>query len=138
MSRDWTPTELTAASAAMKASGNMGYEEFCSELEEHIKKVNYQIMPNVEQDGKYIPDYDALLAAASSEQERRYLRRVADHDMRFAYNMVYVTRMMCGHFEIFQTPQNKHYSLEENLARAREHASTSRCTRCICVGTPID
>lgn len=33
MSRDWTPKELAAASAAMKAEGHMSYEEFCEELE---------------------------------------------------------------------------------------------------------
>lgn len=32
MSRDWTPEELQAASAAMKAAGHMGYEEFCEEI----------------------------------------------------------------------------------------------------------
>ncbi len=31
MSRDWTPAELQAASEAMKASGNLSYEEFCEE-----------------------------------------------------------------------------------------------------------
>lgn len=33
LSRDWTPEELAAASAAMKAEGHMSYEEFCEELE---------------------------------------------------------------------------------------------------------
>ena len=32
MSKDWTPEELAAASEAMKAAGNMSYEEFCEEL----------------------------------------------------------------------------------------------------------
>ena len=32
MSRDWTPEELQAASAAMIAAGHMSYEEFCREL----------------------------------------------------------------------------------------------------------
>ncbi len=32
MSRDWTPDELQAASAAMKAAGHMGYEEFCQSV----------------------------------------------------------------------------------------------------------
>lgn len=32
VSRDWTPEELAAASAAMKAAGHMSYEEFCEEL----------------------------------------------------------------------------------------------------------
>lgn len=29
MSKDWTPDELSAASAAMKVAGHMSYEEFC-------------------------------------------------------------------------------------------------------------
>lgn len=33
MSRDWTPEELQAASAAMKAAGHMNYEEFNAELD---------------------------------------------------------------------------------------------------------
>ena len=32
MSKDWTPTELQAASEAMKTAGHMSYEEFCEEL----------------------------------------------------------------------------------------------------------
>jgi hypothetical protein len=32
MSRDWTQDELQRASAAMKAAGHMGYEEFCEAL----------------------------------------------------------------------------------------------------------
>lgn len=32
MSKDWTAEEIQAASAIMKASGHMGYEEFCEEL----------------------------------------------------------------------------------------------------------
>lgn len=33
MSRDWTPEELQAASAAMKEAGEMSYEEFSAEVE---------------------------------------------------------------------------------------------------------
>lgn len=33
MSKDWTHDELAVASAAMKAAGHMGYEEFCMELD---------------------------------------------------------------------------------------------------------
>lgn len=32
LSRDWTPDELAAVSAAMKAAGYMSYEEFCAAL----------------------------------------------------------------------------------------------------------
>lgn len=30
MGKSWTPEELAAASAAMKAAGHMSYEEFCA------------------------------------------------------------------------------------------------------------
>ena len=33
MSRDWTPEELQAVSAAMKEAGEMGFEEFSAEVE---------------------------------------------------------------------------------------------------------
>ena len=39
MSRDWTPEELQAASAAMKAAGYMSYEEFCEELKRQQKLI---------------------------------------------------------------------------------------------------
>lgn len=39
MSKDWTPAEIQAVSAAMKAKGNMGYEEFCAHLEQCTEKV---------------------------------------------------------------------------------------------------
>ena len=33
MSRDWTPEEIQAVSAAMKEAGSMGFEEFSAEVE---------------------------------------------------------------------------------------------------------
>ena len=39
MSKSWTPEELAAASAAMKAKGHMSYEEFCAYLERCTEKV---------------------------------------------------------------------------------------------------
>lgn len=39
MSRDWTPAELQAVSAAMEARGEMSYEEFCRCLELCTEKV---------------------------------------------------------------------------------------------------
>ena len=37
MSRDWTPEELKAVSAAMEAEGHMSYETFCTELDASFK-----------------------------------------------------------------------------------------------------
>ena len=39
MSKSWTPEELAAASAAMKAEGHMSYEDFCAYLERCTEKV---------------------------------------------------------------------------------------------------
>lgn len=39
MSKSWTPEELAAASAAMKAEGHMSYEEFCAYLKRCSEKV---------------------------------------------------------------------------------------------------
>lgn len=39
MSRDWTPAELQAVSDAMKARGDMCYEEFCRHLDLCTEKV---------------------------------------------------------------------------------------------------
>lgn len=39
MSKSWTPEELAAASAAMKAEGHMSCEEFCAYLERCTEKV---------------------------------------------------------------------------------------------------
>lgn len=39
MSKDWTPAEIQAVSAAMKAKGDMSYEEFCAYLEQCTEKV---------------------------------------------------------------------------------------------------
>lgn len=97
------------------------------------KTVNYQIMTDSQKvDGKYIPVWEALLANATSEEEKVYIQEVQKRGFRFAYNMVYVTKQACGHYEIFQTPQNQYYSLESNLALAEETAKDRKCTRCIC------
>lgn len=45
MSRDWTQAELQTASEAMKAAGQMSYEEFCKELNRQEEQVmGYEIL----------------------------------------------------------------------------------------------
>lgn len=108
-------------------------------------KINYQIMEESQKNsqGKYIPDFEKLIAGATCEEETAYLKEVQERFDKwlskpgcekyagFAFNMVYVTRQTCGHFEIFQTPCNEHYSLEDNLKEAETHAGSMKCSRCI-------
>lgn len=106
-------------------------------------KINYQIMGETQKNkrGKYVPDFEKLKQTAITEEERQYiaelLRRYEKCEERgiyleFAYNMVYITKLKCGHYEIFQCPMNKYYSLEMNLSMAAEYAEKNRCTACIC------
>lgn len=109
------------------------------------EKINYQIMAESQKNvhGKYIPDYEKLIEGATCEDEVSYIRKVQEQSKKwlerpgyeryagFAYNMVYITRQKCGHFEIFQTPCNEYHNLEENLHQAEEHARKMKCTRCI-------
>jgi hypothetical protein len=95
--------------------------------------MNYQIMTEEQKQGdKYFPNYDELIKNATCEEEKQYLNEVSKSNIPFAFNMVYVTKQACGHFEIFQTPQNEYYTLEEVTKRAEETAKTRKCTRCIC------
>ncbi len=94
--------------------------------------INYQIIAATADDGKYHPDYDALISAASCEEEAEYINEVKERSFAFSYNMVYVARQACGHFEIFQSPQNEHYPINQVLGSAAEHAAIRKCTHCIC------
>ena len=96
-------------------------------------KINYQIMKESQKsEGKYYPNYKELINNATSKEEQDYINKVQNDNFGFAYNMVYITKQKCGHYEIFQTPQNEYYSLEDNLKNAKEHALTMKCTHCIC------
>jgi len=94
-------------------------------------KVNYQLIKAFD-NGRYYPDYQAFLAAASCQEEREYIERIKDKNISFSFNMVYVTKQACSHYEIFQTPCNEFYPLESLLARIGDESSRRRCTSCIC------
>ena len=99
-----------------------------------MEKINYQIMEK-SNDGNYYPDYEKLIAGATSKEEAEYIASVKEKAKKmkfgFAWNMVYVTRYTCGHYEIFQTPQNEHYPLAEVLRHAAEYVKTRQCSSCI-------
>ena len=53
MSKDWTPEELQAASAAMKEAGEMSYEEFTAEIAEQEAKQKIEAFGKVQTDGDH-------------------------------------------------------------------------------------
>ena len=67
MSKSWTPEELAAASAAMKAEGHMSYEEFCAAP---VLRLEYRgrdswDRPVYECDGRLYVDVDRPTSARS-------------------------------------------------------------------------
>ena len=106
--------------------------------------INFQVMTENQKNeyGRSVPEREALTAGASGEDEKEDLDRIIAQDERwiskgrgefvgFTFNMVYITKQSCGHFEIFQSPHNEHYILEEVLEQAQEHTK-SKCSRCMC------
>lgn len=108
--------------------------------------INFQIMEDAQKNehGNYIPDFEKLVAGATCDEEITYIQGVRERFDKwlsktgcekyagFAFNMIYITKQACGHFEIFQTPCNEYYSLEKNLELAKEHAERMKCSKCVC------
>ena len=69
-----------------------------------------------------------------SEEERAFLEKQADRLEAFewAYNMVYLMKQACGHYELFQTHVNGEKEALEWLKMMAKEAQTRKCTRCTC------
>lgn len=102
-----------------------------------VKPILYQVIDEKSraQDGNYRTDWDDLIDRAPDNECREYLtetrKKMKAIGISFAYNMVYVTRMACGHYEIFQCPSNAHWPIAKNLREAREYSLTHKCSACI-------
>lgn len=107
-------------------------------------KINYQIMDESQKNagGRYIPDFEKLIEGASCKDEVSYINEVKERIQKymsdpelaeyagFSYEMVYVVRQKCGHFEMFQTSCKSH-SVDDILKLAEQTAIKMECTRCI-------
>ena len=111
-----------------------------------MKKLNYQIMSedNKNNVGRYIPNWEQLLSNASSDEEIAYINSVISNmkewakndfmkdSIGFSFNMVYVMRQACGHFEIFQTHASSQEQAMEWLEIMLKESNIRKCTSCIC------
>ena len=97
--------------------------------------INYQVMDesNLQPDGRYLPDYQKLMDAAQTQEEKAYIKKVSQsRHNTFVFNLVTVVKQSCGHYEIFQHPMNEHWPLEETLKLDMEVSKTRKCTICTC------
>lgn len=89
------------------------------------------------EDGKYPfsdEDFDTLFQAADSKEAKEYLisnkQRLLNR--KWAYNLIYLMKQACGHYEVFQSfVRNEHDALLW-LERMSFEAQTRKCTSCIC------
>jgi hypothetical protein len=95
----------------------------------------YLVMDEKDVDGKYHVSSDGwkkLKEQNHSYEFEEFVNAMMTSDYGFSFNMVYITKQKCGHYEMFQNPLNEYYTLESNLKMAEEHARLSKCTQCIC------
>lgn len=102
-------------------------------------KHNFQIMNDSNLKGdKYFPDWDVLRAQASETAEVEAIDKAeaffeeAPEFAGFAFNMVYVMKQACGHYEVFQHHVHSRSEAGEWLDMIAEESKTRKCTRCIC------
>lgn len=102
-------------------------------------KYNYQIMNESNmKNNKYFPDWDILRSQATDEAEVEKINEAEDFFKEapefagFAYNMVYIMKQACGHYEIFQTHVHSLKDAKEWLDMMAKESTTRKCTRCIC------
>ena len=90
----------------------------------------------------YIPDYDELIAeapnsemAAKWKQCRELHEKIGKENPKyetFAFNSVYMMKMKCGHYEIFQHAVGSEEDLVEWIELMLSDKYYKKCTTCIC------
>lgn len=106
-------------------------------------KVQYEIMTEEQKNEfGYTPNYEALIEEAPNEEiaqkwiECKELFEKCKNDCprlsAFAFNSVYIMKMKCGHYEIFQHSCRSEKELVEWIALMQTPKHYKKCTRCIC------
>lgn len=90
--------------------------------------------------GSYVPNYDELVVnAPNDEMKAKWIEskelhsKLAKKDARFggfAFNSIYMTKMDCGHYEIFQHHAKTESELVDWIKLMQKE--NRKCTRCIC------
>ena len=109
-------------------------------------KVQYVIMTdeNKNDEGRFIPNYDELIAEAPNDDMRaKWIESQSLHEKLlngedwkrfsgFAFNGVYMMKMKCGHYEIFQHSSIDEDDLIEWIKLIHSDKYYGECTSCIC------
>ena len=90
----------------------------------------------------YIPNYDELIAnAPNDEMKAKWIEskelheRIGKEDAKhggYAFNGIYMMKMACGHYEIFQHHVRDESELVDWIELMHTEKYYKKCTRCIC------
>lgn len=105
-------------------------------------KVQYEIMCEKGEYG-YTPNYDILIEEAPNEEMENEWRRCEETFKKmkksdnpklsaFAFNSVYMIKMSCGHYEIFQHPSQNEKELIDWIKLMQSPKYYHKCTFCVC------
>jgi len=98
---------------------------------------NYLIMTeDNKQNGKYYPGssgYAALKKMFTTLEELKYIEQIEKRNFGFAYNMIYIMRQACGHYEVFQTHVANRCEAVAWLKQMEIESLTRKCTKCTCL-----
>ena len=88
-------------------------------------------------DGKYTLSneaFDILIKKADTQEAKDYLYLNRERLLKrgWAFNMIYLMRQACGHYEIFQSFVRSEHEALKWLERMSLEAQTRKCTFCIC------
>lgn len=97
---------------------------------------------NQNEQGSYVPDYDELIQEAPNDEMRAVWihskelhENLSKNDLKlegYAYNSIYMLKMACGHYEIFQHHVRDESELVEWITLMKEEEKNRKCTSCIC------
>ena len=112
--------------------------------EKKANPIQYQIMTDEQRNDAdvYVPNYDELIAEApNKEMKAKWIECKELHEKwnkedakygGFAFNSIYMMKMKCGHYEVFQHPVREESELIEWIALMQSDKHYKKCTRCIC------
>lgn len=110
-------------------------------LVENNMTTQFEIMTEENKNnGSYVPSFDELIAEAPNDEMVAKWEECMDLIERtkgkefsfdgFAFNCVYMMKMSCGHYEIFQHPARSEEELIEWIKLMQSEGR--KCSRCIC------
>lgn len=94
----------------------------------------YEIM-DVKTENGFIPNFDDLIAESpNDEMKSKWMeaKAITEKHGGFTFNGVYMLKMECGHYEVFQHSAKDESDLIDWIKLMQVEEKNRKCTMCIC------